>query len=135
MGILLHQYRSDAASCNYIFKSGKRAEFHGHMFRTSIKSEIEELDAEIAAGIGAIAIPADGPTIDSDDLDPVSVMKKKIIAEYEADKRRAEDIGVSTSDRSNSGMVNSKTMSEVAGASISGASGAARVITPGKIGK
>ena len=88
MGIKLHQFEMSKDSCRYIFKSGKIAVFEGGMYRTTLESEISELNAEIAAGIGAIWIPEGAAIVDSDELDPVAVFKRKIIAEYEENKAR-----------------------------------------------
>lgn len=102
MGIKLHQFFIDKTASRYVFKSGKVAEFHGGAYRTSIESEIKELNAEIAAGIGSIWLVPGQEVIDSDDLDPVAVLKRKIIAEYEAEKARSESNGTSTYDISRS---------------------------------
>lgn len=135
MGIELHQYQADKTISRYIFKSGKIAVFLGGYYRTSIQSEIDELNAEIANGIGAIWVPAEGATINSDDLDPVAVMKRKIIAEYEAEKARSLNNGESFSDTSGSGKPvgsNAAGVNAVASNS-SGAASVAKVITPGSI--
>ena len=132
MGTILHQFKADLPSCRYVFKSGKVAEFFSYMYRTKDPKEIEELNTEIAAGIGSIFIPEDGPTIDSEDLDPMNVLRKKFFAEFEASKARAENIGESTSTQNRVVPANTRNTAAVAGPSISGA---ARIITPGTLAK
>lgn len=97
-GRILHQYFMDKTAARYIFKNGKVAEFFGGVYHTEIKNEIEELNAEIAAGIGAIKQIAGQETINSLELDPVAVFKRKIIAEYEAGKLHSMNTGDSVSD-------------------------------------
>jgi len=132
MGTLLHQFQMDASACKYVFKSGEVAIFEGGFYRTSDQKKIDELNAEIAAGIGAIWVPKDGATVDSDDLDPVAVMKRKIIAEYEANKARANNNGESFSDAGSLKAVGSDKAGVNAATSNSPA-GAARAVSPGSI--
>ena len=130
MGIKLHQFEMDKTASRYVFKSGKIAEFIGGFYRTNIDSEIAELKAEIAAGIGSIWTTRGQEVVDSDDIDPVAVYKRKIIAEYEEQKARSLNNGESFSDTSGSGKAAS---TRVAG--VGAAEGAARItaVTPGSI--
>lgn len=121
-------------SCKYVFKSGKTAVFEGGVYRTTVESEIKELNEEITAGIGAIWLISGQEIVDSDDIDPVAVFRRKIIAEYEAEKARSLDNGQSFSDNNpakaaGTGLVGT--------ASATSNSGAARMVVPGsiKIGK
>jgi hypothetical protein len=132
MGILYHQFQMDKQACRYVFKSGKIAEFIGGLYRTTVKSEIEELQAEIDSGIGSIWVPPEAPTIDSEDMDPVAVMKKKVIAEYLAQQARAQNNGESTSESDpKTGMGNTKNLAAVSAGSTSGAT--ATAVPPGSI--
>jgi len=123
----------DKTASKYIFKSGKVAEFIGGFYRTAIESEIKELNDEIAAGIGSIWVTKGQEVVDSDDIDPVAVYKRKIIAEYEAEKARSLNNGNSFSDTSGSGKPTGSNVAGVnAAASHSGAAGHAAVV-PGSI--
>jgi len=136
MGVKLHEYHMDKTACRYIFKSGKVATFVGGIFRTSSELEIKELDAEIEAGIGSIFTMPGSEVVDSDDIDPIAVFKRKIIAEYEAEKARSLNNGESFSD-TNTKPVGTNAMGGNAGTSNSGvataAVGAARAVPAGSI--
>lgn len=136
MGKLLHQFQMDSSACKYVFKSGDVAIFEGSYYRTSDQKKIDELNAEIEAGIGAIWIPKEGATVDSDELDPVAVMKRKIIAEYESEKARSLNNGVSFSDTSGHKAAGTNTFGVNAATSNSPV-GAAQAVSIGsiKIGK
>jgi hypothetical protein len=122
MGTKLHQFFMSKDSCKYVFRSGKTAIFEGGVYRTTIDSEIAELIEQIAAGIGAIWQERGQEVVDSDDIDPVAVFKRKIIAEYEAEKARSLDNGTSFSDSSASGKpTGTKAMGGNAAQSTSGA--------------
>jgi hypothetical protein len=98
MGVLLHQFQIDAGIRNYVFRSGVTAVFNLGIYRTNVQSEIDELNEQIAAGLRSIWVPKDGATVDSDDIDPEAVMRRKIIAEYEASKARVNAPSVSSSE-------------------------------------
>jgi hypothetical protein len=131
-GIILHQFWADLPSCKYHFKNGTTANFAQHLYRTSNPTEIKELNDEIAAGIGAIRIPDSGATINSLDLDPVKVLKDKIIAEYLAEQKRANNNGESFSDVGDRKPTpaNTTTLAAISAESLAGAqhSGAAAKI-------
>lgn len=137
MGKLLHQYYIDRTASRYVFKNGKIAVFEGGVYRTDSTVEIEEFKAEINGGIGSIWQIPGQETVDSEDVDPVAVMKRKIIAEYEESKRRSLNNGESFSDqRSNVGIPTLKPAgSTIAGtvASVSNTVGNAKAVAPGSI--
>ena len=69
-------------SCNYLFKNGKPAIFINHEYLTDIKSEIEELDAEIAIGHPHIKRDELKKEVDDTKLDPLAAVKAQAIREY-----------------------------------------------------
>lgn len=131
MGIKLHEFHMSADTVRYIFKSGKIAHFHGGVYRTESESEAKELKDEIAAGIGAIWQNKGTEIVDSDDIDPIAVFKRKVIAEYEANKARSLANGESISDVS--GMKPAGTGTVGVTAAVSNSVGGARAVTPGSI--
>ena len=116
----LHQFKADLSSCRYIFKSGKIAQFEGGWYRTSIESEIKELNEQIAEGIGSIFLVPGEETIDSEMIDPMAVLKAKIIADYEAEKARSLDNGVSFSQQGKVVPASTKTVAAISADSLSG---------------
>ena len=98
MGTKLHEFHMSKDSVRYIFKSGKIAVFDGGIYRTTSEAEVKELKEEIIAGIGGIWQEPGHEIVDSDDIDPIAVFKRKIIAEYEAEKARSLNNGTSFSD-------------------------------------
>ena len=129
MGIKLHEFHMSRDSVRFIFKSGKIAVFEGGIYRTTSEAEAKELKDEIEAGIGAIWQVAGSEVVDSDDIDPVAVFKRKIIADYEADKARSLNNGESFSDTSKSKPHGSGTVGVASAVSNSGAA----TIVPGSI--
>lgn len=122
MGTKLHQFFMSKDSCRYVFKNGKIAVFEGGVYRTTIDQEADELKEQIDLGIGAIWQESGQEVVDSDDIDPVAVFKRKVIAEYEAEKARSLDNGESFSDVSKSGKpTGTKAMGGNAAQSTSGA--------------
>jgi hypothetical protein len=79
---ILKVFKSHIPSVNYIFKNGKPAIFVSGKFATGIQSEIDELEAEIAAGHPHIYVDAAEKEIDSEKVDPMIGLREKIIAEY-----------------------------------------------------
>jgi len=130
-GKILAQFFIDKNAHRYIFKSGKTAEFFGGVYRTDISSEIAELQAEIKAGIGSIWQVAGQENINSLELDPMAVLKKKIIADYEADKARANANGESVSDVTPAKPHGTGTVGVAA--AVSNSIGAATAVKPGSI--
>lgn len=138
MGAKLHQFFMSSDTARYIFKSGKIAHFLGGVYRTTIESEVKELNDEIAAGIGAIWVVAGQEVVDADDIDPVAVFKRKVIADYEAEKARANNNGESTSDQSRGVIAGSNAVGTAATSnSGGGAAGVAKNVALGsiKVGK
>ena len=86
--ILLNVFQSTFPSINYIFGNGKPAIFQGGYYRTAIQWEIDELDNEIRMGHPHISRPTDesARVVSSDMIDPMDILRAKIIAEYEAKK-------------------------------------------------
>ena len=135
MGTKLHQFFMSKDSCRYVFKSGKIAVFEGGVYRTTSEVESAELVEQIQAGIGAIWQERGQEVVDSDDIDPVAVFKRKVIAEYEAEKARSLDNGESFSDTSGSGKAvgTSKNSGGNAAASTSGAASIVGGVPAGSI--
>ena len=135
MGTKLHEFHMSKDTVRYIFKSGKIAIFHGGVFRTESESEAKELKEEIAAGIGAIWQVKGSEIVDSDDIDPIAVFKRKVIQEYEENKARSLANGESFSDVGGAKPAGTGTVGVAA--AISNSVGAARAVTPGsiKVGK
>jgi hypothetical protein len=129
MGTKLHEFHMSKDSVRYIFKSGKIAVFDGGIYRTTSEAEMKELKEEITAGIGAIWQVAGAEIVDSDDIDPVAVFKRKIITEYEAEKARSLNNGQSFSDTTPSKPHGSGTVGVAGAVSNSGAA----AVVPGSI--
>lgn len=87
---LLHVFKSNIPSSQYIFKSGKYAHFVDGKYFTDIESEIAELEAEIAGRHPHIYKDNGELTIVAEDRDPMVALRKKIIAEHEAQKAAIE---------------------------------------------
>lgn len=66
-------------SCNFIFKDGTVAAFINGAYRTEDETEIAELRAEIAKRNMYLS---GGVELTQEQLDPLSAMRAKIIAEY-----------------------------------------------------
>ena len=133
MGTKLHQFYMDKTAARYIFKTGKVAEFFGGVYRTASEIESDELKKEIAAGLTSIWQVPGQEIVDSEDIDPIAVMKRKIIAEYEAEKARANKNGVSTSDAGSVKPSGTGTVGVNAAVSNSGEAGAAKTVPVGSI--
>ena len=121
----------DKTASRYVFKSGQLAVFIGGVYRTNVETEINELNAEIRAGIGAIWTIPGQEVVDSDDIDPMAVMKRKIIADYEKEKARSLDNGNSVSDQTKA--VIAGTGKVGTGAAVSNTVGAAKAVSVGSI--
>jgi hypothetical protein len=125
MGTKLHQFHMDKTASRFVFSNGKVALFEGGIYRTTSDAEADELKREIASGIGAIWQTAGQEIVDSDEIDPVAVFKRKIIAEYEAERARSLDNGASESDTKRA---------QAAGSNVLGAVSAPGVaVIPGSI--
>ena len=108
------------------------AEFLGGVYRTNVESEIAEFDLEIKNGLKSIWAIQGQEVVDSEDIDPIAVMKRKIIAEYEAEKKRSLDNGTSFSDTSGAGKAAGSNVAGVNAAS-SNSVGAAKAVSVGSI--
>lgn len=129
MGTKFHEFHMSKDSVRFVFKSGKIAVFDGGIYRTTSEAESKELKEEIISGIGAIWQVAGHEIVDSDDIDPVAVFKRKIIAEYEAEKARSLNNGESFSDTRVAKPYGSGAVGVSGAASNSGAAG----VVPGSI--
>ena len=129
MGTKLHEFHMSKDSVRYIFKSGKIAVFDGGVYRTTSDAEAKELKEEITAGIGGIWQEPGHEIVDSDDIDPIAVFKRKIIADYEAEKARSLNNGESFSDTSQSKPHGTGTVGVASAVSNSGAA----AVVPGSI--
>ena len=85
---MLHVFKSSIPSINYIFAIGKPAIFQGGFHRTDVEWEIKELMAEVDLRHPHITIPESESerVVDSSMVDPMAVLRAKIIADYEASK-------------------------------------------------
>lgn len=80
-------FKCHVQSCKYYFKNGSVAYFTDGRFATSNEEEIEELMAEIKARHPHIYIDDKEKTASSAMQDPMSALRAKIIAEYEAERK------------------------------------------------
>jgi hypothetical protein len=84
-------FKSNQLSSNYIFRSGKVANFVRGRYSTDIQSEIDELENEIKLKHPHIYKDAKETTIDTEKLDPMWRIKQDIRAEILADMARSQD--------------------------------------------
>lgn len=102
-------FKSQVISCRYIFgdegpSKGKVAPFVNFMYLTDVPEEIAELNKQIELTPHGL-IYRDSEFMETDtDVDPMSELKAKIIAEYEANKQRALDAAKNTSTSISSGV-------------------------------
>jgi hypothetical protein len=116
-------YYSSMPSVQYVFKDGTVAGFIAGVFSTSIPTQVEELNAEVAARHPIITVKVGYEVVDSADLDPLAELKKQVIANYLAEQAanaaKDKDMGNSTP-LANLGMANSSTINDAASGSSSG---------------
>lgn len=88
MAKTLHVFLSSMQSVQYLFSNGKVAGFQFGKYMTDSESEAAALNAEIAAGHPVISRPINESerTIQSDALDPMSMLKAKLRAEIIAEE-------------------------------------------------
>lgn len=79
--MLLNVYYSRISSSRYVFPDGSEAAFIGGRYTTDDKDKIAHLNAEVEKGHPYIFVDPNLKQMDSADLDPMEVLKKKIIAE------------------------------------------------------
>jgi hypothetical protein len=84
-------FKSNQLSSNYIFRSGKVANFVHGRFSTDMQSEIDELESEIKLGHPNIFKDSKEATIDTEKLDPLWRIKENIRAEILADIAKNND--------------------------------------------
>ncbi len=125
--ILKNIYFNTLQNCRYTFKNGKDANFLNGQYVTDIRSEIDELDAEVEFGHPHIYVDANKRQIDVQFRDPVEAIKRQAIAEFLAQQKeatnKANDMGTtSQAGRVIEGIANSNTVGEAASESSSFAS-------------
>lgn len=110
-----HQFKSSISSCKFILSNGKNANFVQGVYRTDIESEVAELKREIEQGHPYISYLGQ---VSAADLDPIAVIKRKAIEEYEAQKAATQnpkrDMG-NTSDNKSTLVASAATSAGVAG--------------------
>jgi len=84
-----HVFYSRIPFLNFVFRSGKKAEFIVGRFITDVENEAKELIDEIEGKHPHIYQKVGEEKASESDLDPMKELKDKIIAEYEANKARA----------------------------------------------
>ncbi len=95
MATMKNQFKCTQSSMRYIFKTGKTAAFSNFCYYTDVKSEIDELNAEIAEGHPVFFVDKDHVQVDMDTLDPLADIKKQMKEEARAEILR--DMGVTNS--------------------------------------
>jgi hypothetical protein len=117
-------FKSSLPNIQYLFKNGKSAAFIGGAYYTDVESEIKELQDEVTNRHPIIFIDPAQSQIDSADLDPMSVLKKKFYAEFLAQQAAAvqkdRDMGTTSQTGVLQGIANSTTIAEAMSGSDSG---------------
>jgi hypothetical protein len=126
-------YKAHLPSVNYVFTNGKPAIFVAGKFATTVASEIEELDREIAAGHPHIYIDENEREVPAETIDPIAALRAQIEAEIRATMAAAtnpnNDMGSTTPEPLKP--ASSADISDAAGGG-SGAGLAARLVKLGK---
>lgn len=117
-------FKSSISNMTYVLPKGKACHFINFEYHTDRKEEIEHLKEEIANGHPHIFIDENKKEIDTN-LDPLADMKRRIIEEYEADKKRAadakgKDFGKNDAATGNKGIGTSASVGDGAAGSSSG---------------
>jgi len=111
----MKQFKCNISSCKYIFKSGKVAHFNCGIYNTAIAAEISELDEEISQGHPNIV---SGAEVSAEDLDPMSALKSRVIAEFLAGQKSsastAKDMGTTSQNSTTAGVATSVTIAPAA---------------------
>ena len=117
-------YKSRIYSCKYAFKNGKEANFVDFTYLTDIKTEIDELDEEIALGHPTLYVDPQKKTVDTSKKDPLEDIRAKAVADYLAQQKNATLL---TNDRGTSepGKLNVATSASIAAATAGSSSGQA----------
>ena len=87
--VLSNLYLSHIPHCKYVFGNGDVAIFTGGRYVTSDPGHIAELDYLVKRGNPTIYVDPNALQIDPKMLDPMAVMKAKIIAEFLEEQRIA----------------------------------------------
>lgn len=77
-------FKSHAQVMGYVFKSGKTVHFMNGCYATSAKDEIAELTTECENGHPNFYIDPNMKVVDSDKIDPMSVLRAQIREEERA---------------------------------------------------
>ena len=104
-------YHNSLGGVSYIFKDGSSAFFKDGTYTTGIKSEIEELDHEVARRHPHIYTVPDALTIDTNAVDPIEQEVQKRVNSVVASLAR--DMGESTAE------LNPATTASLVGAQLS----------------
>jgi hypothetical protein len=121
---VFHAFQNSLGYSRFTSAKGKDFHFLNGEFLTNIQAEIDELNAEVAAGHPHIYVNPDRVTVDTKYVDPLAELKAKAIEEYLANQAAALD---KTNDRGSSifsgkleGIANSTTVSDGMAGSNSG---------------
>lgn len=111
-----HAFQNTLGNCRFTFSKGKDANFLSGEYLTNNQAEIDELNAEVAAGHPHIYIKTDRVTVDTTYVDPLEAIKARAVEEYKASLAASLD---KSNDRGNSefsgkleGIANSTTVAE-----------------------
>jgi len=90
--VKFQHYKASRPNVRMVTLTGKPITFINFQFITADKDVIEYLDSEIDQGLGIIT---KGKLMTAEEADPMAALKRKIIAEYEAEKScvPARDMG------------------------------------------
>ncbi len=122
----VYLFKSNLKSCQYIFKDGSVAYFTNGIYTTSDDEKAAQLQNEIKKDHPHLSIEVGREKVAADELDPVSVLKKKLKAEILAEmqvktQNPDRDMGMSTQAATNH--ATTRTIGDVAAGSASGATG------------
>ena len=108
-------YTSMEESVTYITKTGKKASTVNFQLITADKEIIEYLNEEIELGLPGIT---KGRLVNEDEIEPMAVLKRKIIAEYLAEKTKKDEASQEELNKYTTGIMS--TNGVLSGASASG---------------
>ena len=117
-------YKNRVLSSRFVFKDGHEAAFVLGKYFTDVEAEITELEHEIKVGHPFLYIDPDETEIDSENVDPLSEVRRKAVEEYiatqNAANQKTNDRGISVAQPLTP--ANSTTVSEGAAGSVAEAS-------------
>lgn len=121
-------FKSKSPVMGYVFRSGKTIHFVAGMYATAHETEIKEL-TEVCQDSPNFFIDSAESQIDEEAMNPMSVLKARLRAEWEAEQRIANDAerDMGTSDATGK-LGNITTSATLMGAAV--ASGSAQAGTP-----